>query len=116
MLGVPSKVEQLSTHVFTDTSINITWKEPNDDGGFNGSITYSVEVFRCLSVCNATEIKAKFSPRKNNLRSTYVIVSSLVFQQKYKIIVTSMSNLKNVSSEKWKSAETQVIVEGLYYE
>ena len=93
--------------------MNITWKKATNSGGFNGSITYTVEVYDCdESKCNTSASDVHISAKKTGL--TYVIIYNLDQAQKYKIKVISMNNLKNVPTDKWEFAETTFPRPGLY--
>jgi hypothetical protein len=112
LLAVPSKIEFINIPSTLDETINITWKKATNSGGFNGSITYIVEVYDCdESKCNTSAKDVQISAKKTGL--TNVIISNLV-RQKYKIKVISMNSLKNVPLDKWKFAETTFPLPGLY--
>ena len=102
--AVPSEVYNLNIHTVNDTSVNLTWSAPRDDGGFNGSTRYTVECYFCVneSKCDTMAEDAIFFPTKSNLTTTSVIVSNLIFKEKYKFKVISVNSLKNVPSGKWK--------------
>ena len=94
------------------------WEKATNTDGFNGTITYTVEVFDCEAEpkCNTTAKDVQILPSKTNLTTTYVTISKLVLTRTYKIKVISMNNLKNVPMNKWKFAETEFPLAGLYYE
>ncbi len=80
----------------------------------HGSITYTVECYHCVndSKCDTIVENATFFPAKTNLSATYVVVSNLIFNEKYKFKVISINrHLKSVSTEKWKFKE---VLTGLY--
>ena len=95
----------------TRTSVNLTWKEPVNDGGLR-SIRYTVECYHCVngSKCYTMVKNAMFFPAKTNINTTSVVVLNLVFKQKYKFKVTSINSLKNVPSGKWKFIEKIAVI------
>jgi hypothetical protein len=96
-----------------DERINITWKKATNSGGFNGLITYTVEVYDCdESKCNSSAKDVHISAKKTSL--TNVMISNLDQTKKYKIKVISMNSLKNVPTDKWKFAQTTFPRAGLY--
>ena len=102
------KLEQL-----TNTSVNITWRKPKDDG-FNGSLTYTVKWYHCIneSKCDAIDIGGNIT----NLNTTYVDVPSLTLYKTYKFKVFSITSiLQNVPDNKWKFAENKYTLKGLYH-
>ena len=104
VLAVPPTVENLSVETLTSTSVNITWRKPKIPEGSEELVTYNVECYHCIneSKCHALVENLKFFPAKTKLRTTYVVVSGLKLDEKYKFKVTSINNwLKNVSSDKW---------------
>ena len=116
LLAVPSAVEGLYIQPVTGTSVKMTWNKPKDDGGFHGSLSYTVECYHCIndSKCDTIVENATFFPAKTNLNATHVVVSNLVFNRKYKFKVISMNLLKNVSHDKWKFEEFLVFLPGWY--
>ena len=107
-------MEGLYIQTVTGTSVKVTWNKPKDDGGFHRSITYTVECYHCRndSKCDTIVENATFFPAKTTLSATYVVVSNLIFNEKYKFKVISINRrLKNVSTDKWKFKE---ILTGLY--
>jgi hypothetical protein len=70
-----------------------------------------VEWYRCInkSKCDAIE--------KNATSATYATVSSLTLHKTYKLKVFSISSvLQNVSDDKWKFAEINFTLTGLYHD
>jgi hypothetical protein len=112
-LVVPSAVEEINIQILTSTSVNITWIKPKDDGGFNGSLRYSVECYHCVagSECDTIIKNAIFFPAKTDLNTNRIVVSNLTFNKKYKFKIISMNGLKNVPGGKWKFGE---MIAGLY--
>lgn len=118
MLAVPPPVENLSVETLTSTSVNLTWRKPKIPEGSEGHFTYTVECYHCIneSNCYAIVENLKFFPAKTSLSTTYVVVSGLKFDEKYKFKVTSINNgLKNVSSDKWMFKYTGLYLVALLY-
>jgi hypothetical protein len=113
LLVVPSAVEEINIQILTSTSVNVTWIKPEDDGGFNGSLRYSVECYHCVngSECDTIVKNAIFFPAKTDLGTNFVVVSNLTFNKKYKFKIISMNGLKNVPCGRWKFGEK---IAGLY--
>ena len=108
LLAVPFEVEGLYVQTVTGTSVKVTWNKFKDDGGFHRSITYTVECYHCVndSKCDTIVENATFIPGRTNLNATHVVVSNLIFNEKYKFKVISINrHLKNVSTDKWKLKE-----------
>ena len=105
-LAVPLGVQKLKIRSRSNTSVQITWDKPQNDDGFNGSFTYTVECYRCTNNnkprCDIFEKNATYFPARTDLETTRVIISNLTFNGTYKFKVYSMSGLKNVSYNKWK--------------
>ena len=118
LLAVPPKVENVKiARLENGKKINITWKI-KDNNFDRPAITYTLEVYSCInqSICDDIAKNVKFSPNKTDLTTTYVVVSNLELEEKYRIKVISMSNLKNVPKDKWKFAQKTFPSPGLYYE
>ncbi|CAB4021380.1 Ephrin type-B receptor 1, partial [Paramuricea clavata] len=99
---VPSKVVDLKLEQLTNTSVNITWRKPKDNDGFNGSLTYTVMWYPCIneSKCDTIDIG------KNATNLANIIVPNLTLYETYKFKVFSIGSiLQNVSDDKWKFAE-----------
>ena len=104
LLAIPPAVENVFVESLTRTSVNVTWRKPKIHEGFEAPFTFTVECYHCINVfkCDTTVENAKFFPAKTNLDTTYVVVTGLKFNKKYKFKVISISNwFKNVSSDKW---------------
>ena len=109
--GVPSGVQDLNIQAVTSTSLIMTWTKPMNDGGFNGSLRYGVECYHCINETNCDTMveSASFVPAKTNFSTTFVVVSNLIFNEKYKFRVISMNSLKNVPNGEWKFTEKHAV-------
>ena len=90
-------------------TVTIKWSEPDKTQSLSESVFYDVECFLCKkNICNLTCANAIFSPGNENIRITFVAVTSLMAAERYQFRVHPKNNLnKNILKNEWKYLSTE---------
>ncbi len=92
-----------------DKTFNVTWTAVKVEDELKHSLRYDVECFLCEGQkCNMTCQNVTYKPRQDNLTETFVEISNLLPEHRYKLRVYPKTVVnKCIGKENWNYTEQE---------